>query len=407
MRTVRSMPGSAIAVACLLVVQACSGSGDTYTERVVGGVLERTYEVDVPPQIAPYEVVPATTFGSGQGEESYFLVRPQWMAEGPAGSLYIYDQAERAIHRFNADGEHIGAFGRRGSGPGEFMVLHGMHFVEGELHTYDPNLRRLSIFSPSGELLEMRPTGADLPRSTLVLSRDNRKNQRFMGVGTQTSVSRVEIRSRFTLFMLDEELEPVTALIDSSVVTPSLLLADRPFVSPFKSTWFLTAFRPGQPVAWTLGEVFRIEILDPANNEAHRLIVRRHRRPITSAQRETVAGQYAQVRLVEAARRALLNETHLPQISDLQWDAQGRLWVQAYALPTDTSRSIHADVWPFKEYEEGVFQFDVFDRIGTWLFQQSLPGNPGLIGEDRLYIAAESPEGAPIIRSYALIERGR
>ena len=398
------MPGPAIAVACFLAAPACSGSGDTYTERVVDGVLERTYEVDVPPQIAPYEVVPATTFGSGQGEESYFLVRPQWLAEGPAGSLYIYDQAERAIHRFNADGEHMGTFGRRGSGPGEFMMLHGMHFVEGELQTYDPNLRRLSIFSPTGELLEMRPTGADLPRSTMVLSRDNRN---YIGVGTQTSVSRVEIRSRFTLFVLDEELDPVTTLIDSSVVTPSLLLADRPFVSPFKATWFLAAFRPGQPVAWTMGEVFRIEILDPATDEAHRLIVRRHRRPITSAQRETVARQYAQARLVEAARRALLNETHLPQISNLQWDTQGRLWVQAYALPTDTSRSIHADVWPFKEFGEEEFNFDVFDRVGTWLFQQPLPGNPGLIGEDRLYIAAESPEGAPIIRSYELIERDR
>ncbi len=393
-------------VGWFLAGTACSrGAADPYTERVVDGVLVRTYEADTPPIVAPYEVVPATTFGLGQGADSYILVRPERLAEGPDGILYIYDQAERTIHRFSATGEHIGAFGRRGSGPGEFMALRGMHFVGGELETYDPNLRRLSFFSPSGELLGMRTSGTELPRSTLVLSRDHLKGRQYIGIGTQASVSPVEIHSRFTLFALDEDLEPVAALIDSSVVTPSLLLADRPFVSPFKSTWFLAAFRPGQPVGWTMGEFFRIDLLDPSTLEARRLIIRRPRRPISSALREAVAAQYAQQRLVEAARRALATETYLPQISDLQWDTAGRLWVQAYAPPTDTSRSIHADVWPFKEFGEEVFDFDVFDREGTWLFQQPLPGKPGLITSNRIYIAAEAPDGTPIIRSYRLAPR--
>lgn len=391
----------------LSMATACGGggAGEDYTERLIDGVLEREYTQVIPPQVDPYDVIPSTVFGLGQGADTYFLVRPMWLAEGPDRSLYIYDQAERTIHRFSAAGDHLGAFGRRGAGPGEFMALRGMHFVGGRLQTYDPNLRRLSLFSPEGELNGMTAAGTNLPRSSAVISRDAVEGAHYLGIGTQASVSRIEIHSRFTLIELDEELEPGATLIDSTVVSPSLLLADRPFVSPFQSNWFLSAFRPGLPVAWTMGELFRIEIHDPSSHERRRLILNRPRRPITEALRETVAGQYAQQRLVEAARRALATETHLPQVSGLQWDTSGRLWVQAYAPPVETSRSIDADVWPFREFGEEEFDFDVFDRTGNWLFHQDLPGRPGLITAELIYLPAESADGTPIISSYSLQKR--
>ncbi len=81
--------------------------------------------------------------------------RPTNLAVAPNGELYVTDGYGNArVHRFSSKGELIGSWGEPGSGPGQFMLPHGIAVHgDGRVFVADRENDRIQIFSPDGEFL--------------------------------------------------------------------------------------------------------------------------------------------------------------------------------------------------------------------------------------------------------------
>jgi DNA-binding beta-propeller fold protein YncE len=81
--------------------------------------------------------------------------RPTNLAVAPNGDLYISDGYGNArVHRFSPGGELRRSWGEPGSGPGQFMIPHGVAVhPDGRVFVCDRENDRIEIFSPDGEFL--------------------------------------------------------------------------------------------------------------------------------------------------------------------------------------------------------------------------------------------------------------
>ena len=82
-----------------------------------------------------------------------------------SGRIIVADRAQRLVV-FDRDGAYLTTHGREGEGPGEFRSITWILRLPGDsLLIYDSRLRRASILTPDGELLEM---AMDAPQPLLL-----------------------------------------------------------------------------------------------------------------------------------------------------------------------------------------------------------------------------------------------
>jgi len=103
---------------------------------------------------------PDPRFGRGVDWESLVLHFANDMTVAPDGSIFVANNRENAILKFDGDGRLVKKFGRKGQGPGDFefpgdlCVLDGRALVVGE---YAGN-RRISLFDLKGNHLKLMRT---------------------------------------------------------------------------------------------------------------------------------------------------------------------------------------------------------------------------------------------------------
>ncbi len=66
--------------------------------------------------------------------------------------VYIGDHQESTVHLFQPDGNFLTSFGREGEGPGEFRFVGKMQIHSNELFVFDPNQRRIQVFTLTPDL---------------------------------------------------------------------------------------------------------------------------------------------------------------------------------------------------------------------------------------------------------------
>jgi hypothetical protein len=93
--------------------------------------------------------------------------RPTNLAVGPTGDLFVSDGYGNArVHRFTPDGTLIASWGRPGSGPGEFRLVHGIAALpDDRVLVADRENDRVQVFTSDGTFLEQ---WTDLQRPTQV-----------------------------------------------------------------------------------------------------------------------------------------------------------------------------------------------------------------------------------------------
>lgn len=130
--------------------------------------------------------------------------RPTNLAVAPSGDLYVSDGYGNArVHRFSADGRLIQSWGEPGTGPGQFILPHGIRVAaDGRVLVADRENDRIQLFSPSGEFLAewtnvQRPTDLAIDRQGLVYVSElwRQPGQRPCGLGevTQDQPGRVTV----------------------------------------------------------------------------------------------------------------------------------------------------------------------------------------------------------------------
>jgi DNA-binding beta-propeller fold protein YncE len=81
--------------------------------------------------------------------------RPTNLAVAPNRELYVSDgYGNCRVHRFSETGELLQSWGQPGSGPGQFMLPHGIWVMaDGRVLVADRENDRVQVFSPDGEYL--------------------------------------------------------------------------------------------------------------------------------------------------------------------------------------------------------------------------------------------------------------
>jgi sugar lactone lactonase YvrE len=109
--------------------------------------------------------------GTGDGEFNY----PGGLAVTPEGQLYVADQTNRRVQRFDAaSGAFLGKWGEYGTAPGQFggnvsvpSRVGGPQFVAvdsvGHVYTTEGSMTRVQQFSPDGQALRVWGDNEDRP----------------------------------------------------------------------------------------------------------------------------------------------------------------------------------------------------------------------------------------------------
>lgn len=104
---------------------------------------------------------------------------PTDVAVAPSGEIFVSDGYGNAcVHRFSADGELQGSWGRPGKGPGEFSTPHGIWADDlGRVLVADRENDRIQLFTSDGQYMEewgdfSRPMDIYVDREGLVYITD-------------------------------------------------------------------------------------------------------------------------------------------------------------------------------------------------------------------------------------------
>ncbi len=379
------------------LTNSCASKKDTgVTERSVNGILERVYHDPTPPAVDPYLIEESTLFGTDQGGDTYLLTLPSPHTLADDGTLYVIDARQTAAHMFSPDGRHLGQFGRKGQGPGEFQVLQDLTLDDGKLYTNDPFGRRITVMNLDGSLIEVVSFPDDVPVTRFIVPygfEDGRgyilieKDVRYPFVQEETP------RTQFLILHMDHSLKISRTLLDSIGTFQHVMLGERPLSQPFASLTPATGIAPDMPIAWSYGHEFRIDFMDPDDLTRWAVTIPHEPLPVSNEIKEREIAMYDRLSRSTEASSKLSFPGYLPHIAaldDLRWDLSGRLWVLEYRDST---------------VRESPYRFYVFSKDGRWLFRQDFPKRPWLISEEGFYTRASDDEGNPLVQFNRFVKK--
>jgi DNA-binding beta-propeller fold protein YncE len=122
---------------------------------------------------------------AGDGQGSFNGVSDVLVA--PDGNIFVADghggDTNARIVKFDNDGKFVKAWGRKGTGPGEFDAPHGLAMDSaGRLFVADRGNSRIQIFDQDGKFLEEwrqfgRPSGVYISKSDVIYVADSQSNE--------------------------------------------------------------------------------------------------------------------------------------------------------------------------------------------------------------------------------------
>jgi sugar lactone lactonase YvrE len=121
----------------------------------------------------------------GQPSDPASFYQPNDVITLPNGDILVaegHSNAENTSHRivrFNRDGKYLGEFGKRGSGPGEFIQPHALAMdSQGRLFVGDRSNNRIQILTTDGKFIAewkqfSRPSGIFIDRRDMIYVADS------------------------------------------------------------------------------------------------------------------------------------------------------------------------------------------------------------------------------------------
>ena len=286
------------------------------------------------------------------------------------GRIVVGNGGSAELRWYDSTGRFEKAIGRKGEGPAEFRLLVRTWPMPGDsIAASDATLDRISIFSPSGELVR-----AVKLEGTKDLSRPNAwghfSDGMIAGIGSAGGLS---LRPELVGKVVGSESRLARFSPDGKFVNGLARLPGRQryVVSTTGAVkWPFVPFSPdpsyaisGTSVLSTSGSEFLIEERDGSGRVLRRISADVPVQPLTSGHRDTFASEMRQGVRTEQDRvsteRYLAEAPYprnLPLISRLLPTQDGMLWVESYSMSSAADR-----------------RWWVLDRTGHWVGYASTP----------------------------------
>ena len=154
---------------------------------------------------------------TGDGNDTFN--QPSDVAVGANGDIFVADghdeqNSNARIVKFSKDGTFVKAWGKHGSGPGEFEVPHGLAFdSRGRLFVADRANNRIQIFDQDGAFLEewkqfSRPSGIYIDKNDVLYVADSESNRKT-NPGWKRGIRIGSVKDgKVTAFIPDPEPDP-------------------------------------------------------------------------------------------------------------------------------------------------------------------------------------------------------
>lgn len=302
------------------------------------------------------------------------------------GDIYASDSHLYRVNVFDNSGRFIMALGRKGQGPGEFNEIRSLAIdVKDNLYVSDAGFR-LHVFDGNGKFVRM-----------ITINGAANSGLFSFGVGTEGQIlsevqsyrrpsglaGPVKITHSIDLLSEDGQFQRSVATFESE--TPGLLKTERGYTQPNNFCDPTLRFKPILPDVFVYG--FSSEyVLYIVNSDGNpQKLIKLERKPSALSKRE-------KDQIVENFRRASAKRTSVlarinkedfrfprykPLFRQIISDDKGRMYVERFLLPFETKTQS---------------RFDVFDSMGRYIYDLTLPSNSPVLHNGRIYLRETDSE---------------
>ncbi len=360
---------------------------------------------------------PVMSIGLVQGDEPYLLYDVTSLRVNSSGQVFVANAGTGELRIFGPDGVFVKTVGGRGQGPGEYQHLTGMElFAEDSLLVFDRDLRRLSVFSPSGQFLRSHRVAAPEGSTAAVEALVGVDNGRALLVGarydgefeypSRTGIERISN----TVFSVDLADGMVELVAEVSGIERGYLVRDRGvgFAPLPHRRWAVIApFRGGLLVGDNATPTIR---LLTASGAAHRTFqapfpIHRLSREERLAGIERIMARYPDITPQQAAEQSRMildfeGPMVAPRYARIVPSDDGRFWLQDYQ-PSGSDPEMS-----FVGMDESGVPFASL-RIPSGLASSAefdVPSNARLhIGSERVYGVWKGEQNVEFVRVYRIL----
>ena len=155
------------------------------------------------------------------------------MSIDDSGNIYLFDTGSFSIKKFDKSGKFINSFGRKGTGPGEYVNQPSLTCLDDTLYVADGNNNKILLFDNKGKFVRDILFSAKAPKFLFPAGKN-----KFVGLdfGDEIAGEKMYIKSRVSVY--NAKLENVKVLtskkIDFNLSNPQMNPMD--FIQLFNST---------------------------------------------------------------------------------------------------------------------------------------------------------------------------
>lgn len=314
-----------------------------------------------------YELSEVLSIGSGEdgkNDENYVFVRPRRLAVDGNGHIYVMDCRKLSVFAFDEKGVFLRKYGRRGEGPGEFVIM--LDFAVDDrnrmLHILDLKHNKISRFLLDGTLHSEIKVDKFVER--LFLADGNT----YYIVGNVRDENDKELINIIKYSLDGKKLATSSTFPRSNYII--INKGDTVFTlqTPFDEN-FIIAHSPNGNIFWGMTDDYRFEVYNPVFRKVK--IIKKDvsdRVKVTIEEKEQFLKERKEKLMRGGFDPSVIDSSIIDRLPDYYpiyysfwFDGDGRLWV------------------PLIRKDDQIQYIDIFDREGIFVETRAIKKPAGIL----------------------------